>query len=181
MPSHDWGHFFINRVNLRCFVHSANFVSAHTESVTIHPLALNALCFLLEHQWMFEPCLIVVFESLYCPQCHCWKWFKYVKYARKLKNLHFLSDFFWRTVLSLTVQNKQGTHEQTVIEHPVTTHSIKNQGFPNFEGGYFNNFSNFFYVNIFYVKCLTVLNKNIIHFVWSLLFCSNEELFSKTR
>ncbi len=77
----------------------------------------------------------------------------------KTEESAFFIWFSWRTVLSLTVQNKQGTHEQTVIEHPVTTHSIKNQGFPNFEGGYFNNFSNFFYVNIFYVKCLTVLNK----------------------
>ncbi len=31
--------------------------------------ALNASCVLLEHQWMFEPFLIVVFESLNCPQC----------------------------------------------------------------------------------------------------------------
>ncbi len=30
--------------------------------------ALNASCFLLEHQWMFEPFLIVVFVSLDCPQ-----------------------------------------------------------------------------------------------------------------
>ncbi len=33
------------------------------------PPALNASCVLLEHQWMFEPFLIVVFESLNCPQC----------------------------------------------------------------------------------------------------------------
>ncbi len=34
-----------------------------------YPPALNASCVLLEHQWMFEPFLIVVFESLSCPQC----------------------------------------------------------------------------------------------------------------
>ncbi len=35
---------------------------------SFHPPALNA-CLLLEHQWMFEPFLIVVFESLNCAQC----------------------------------------------------------------------------------------------------------------
>ncbi len=50
---------------------------------------------------------------------------------------------FWRTVLSLTVQNKQGTHEQTSQNkkkrcgNQVTTHSIKNQAFPNFWMGLF--------------------------------------------
>ncbi len=45
-----------------------------------------------------------------------------------------MEDFSEETVLSLTVQNKQGTHEQhhktkkTVVDHPdsQTTHSIKN-------------------------------------------------------
>ncbi len=51
--------------------------------------------------------------------------------------------FVWRTVLSSTVQNKQGTHEQptqnkrTVGIIQVTSHSIKNQGFPNFWRGLF--------------------------------------------
>ncbi len=30
----------------------------------------------------------------------------------KLKNIQVMYDFFWRTELSLTVQNKQETHEQ---------------------------------------------------------------------
>ncbi len=91
----------------------------------IHPPpptpALNASCVLLEHQWMFEPFLIVVFESLNCPQCEkmdlkirqsllervqickrCWKTEESAGHG----------GFFWRTVLSSTVQNKQGTHEQ---------------------------------------------------------------------
>ncbi len=65
---------------------------------------------------MFEPFLIVVFESLDCPQCEkmdlkiiqsvCWKGFKYVKDAGKLKNQQDMEDFFWRTVLSLTIQDK---------------------------------------------------------------------------
>ncbi len=33
------------------------------------PPALNASCFLREHQWMFEPFLIVEFDSLNYPQC----------------------------------------------------------------------------------------------------------------
>ncbi len=36
---------------------------------SFHPPSLNASCFLLEHQLMFEPFLIVVFESLNCLQC----------------------------------------------------------------------------------------------------------------
>ncbi len=40
-----------------------------SNSKSFHPPALNASCVLLEHQWMFEPFLIVVFESLNCPQC----------------------------------------------------------------------------------------------------------------
>ncbi len=30
----------------------------------------------------------------------------------KLKNIQVMYDFFWKTELSLTVQNKQETHEQ---------------------------------------------------------------------
>ncbi len=86
-----------------------------------HPPALNGSCFLLEDQWMFEPFLIVVFESLNCPQSEkmvlkiiqsllervqickrCWKTEESAGHG----------GFFWRTELSLTVQNKQGTHEQ---------------------------------------------------------------------
>ncbi len=90
--------------------------------------ALNASCVLLEHQWMFEPFLIVVFESINCPQCE----------KMDLKIIQSLLErvqicknesterggFVWRTVLSSTVQNKQGTHEQptqnkrTVVDHP---------------------------------------------------------------
>ncbi|MGL5901820.1 MAG: hypothetical protein ACRCZO_03980 [Cetobacterium sp.] len=51
---------------------------------------------------MFEPFLIVEFESLSRPQCekmnlksfsHCWKGFKYAEDAGKLKNLQELEDF----------------------------------------------------------------------------------------
>ncbi len=71
------------------------------------PPALNASHFLQEHEWMFEPFLIVVFESLNCPQCEnmdlkmiqsllervkkwCWNT---EEYAGNGGN-------FWRTVLS---------------------------------------------------------------------------------
>ncbi len=52
---------------------------------------------------MFEPSVIVVFESLSCAQCErClsksyslrWKGFKYTKDAGKLKNLQNMEDFF---------------------------------------------------------------------------------------
>ncbi len=104
-----------------------------SNSKSFHPPALNASCFLLEHQWMFEPFLIVVFESINCPQCEkmdlkiiqsllervqicnrCWK----------TEGSTERGGFVWRTVLSSTVQNKQGTHEQptqnkrTVVDHP---------------------------------------------------------------
>ncbi len=51
---------------------------------------------------MFEPFLIVVFESLSCPQSekmisksysHCWKGFKYGKDAGKIKNQQDMEDF----------------------------------------------------------------------------------------
>ncbi len=92
---------------------------------------------LLMHRVSFwsisEPYLIVVFESLSCPQyekmdlkiiqsllervqiCRrCWKTEESAGHG----------GIFWRTVLSLTVQNKQGTHEQpslnkrTLVDHP---------------------------------------------------------------
>ncbi len=49
------------------------------------PLALNACSFLLEHQWAFEPSVIVAYESLSVKRwisksfSHCWKGFKYTK------------------------------------------------------------------------------------------------------
>ncbi len=42
---------------------------------------------------------------------HCWKGFKYAKDAVKLNNLQNMEDFS-EEQLSLTVQYKQGTHEQ---------------------------------------------------------------------
>ncbi len=56
------------------------------------------------------------------------------------------------------MNNQHKTKEQSWIIQ-VTSHSIKNQGFPTFEGGYLNNSAIFLscglYVNIFYVKYLT--------------------------
>ncbi len=74
---------------------------------------------------MFEPFLIVVFESINCPQCEkmdlkiiqsLLERVQICKNAGKLQNLQNCS----------TVQNKQGTHEQptqnkrTVVDHPGT-------------------------------------------------------------
>ncbi len=65
------------------------------------PPALNASCVLLEHQWMFEPFLIVVFESINCPQCEkmdlkiiqsLLERVKICKNAGKLQNLQNVED-----------------------------------------------------------------------------------------
>ncbi len=100
---------------------------------SFHPPALNASCFLLEHQWMFEPFLIVVFESLNSPQCEkmdlkiiqsLLERVQICKRCWKTEDSAGHGGFFWRTVLSWTVQNKQETHEQptqnkrTVVDHP---------------------------------------------------------------
>ncbi len=122
---------------------------------------------------MFEPFFNSVFESINClsvkrwiskSYSHCWKGFKY---AKMLENCRIYRT--WRICLkNSSVQlfrTNKGTHEQPTQNKrqswiiQVTSHSIKNQGFPNFEGGYLNNFSYFLscglYVNIFYVKYLT--------------------------
>ncbi len=104
-----------------------------SNSKSFHPPALNVSCFLLEHQWMFEPFLIVVFESLNCPQCEkmdlkiiqsLLERVQICKRCWKTEDSAGHGGFIWRTVLSSTVQNKQGTHEQpslnkrTVVDHP---------------------------------------------------------------
>ncbi len=51
--------------------------------------------------------------------------------------------FVWRTVLSSNCSEQTrdswttNTKQKTVLDHPVTSHSIKNQGFPNFWRGLF--------------------------------------------
>ncbi len=95
---------------------------------------------------MFEPFLIVVFESLNCPQCEkmdlkiiqsLLERVQICKNAGKLQNLQNVEDLS-EEQLSSTVQNNKGlmnnqhkTKEQSWIIQ-VTSHSIKNQGFPNF-------------------------------------------------
>ncbi len=114
------------------------------------PPALNASCVLLEHQWMFEPFLIVVFESINCPQCekdgsqnHTVTAGKVqiCKNAGKLQNLQNVEDLseeqcsvqLFKTNKGL-MNNQHKTKEHSWIIPQVTSHSIKNQGFPNFEG-----------------------------------------------
>ncbi len=71
------------------------------------------------------------------------------KNAGKLQNLQNVEDLseeqcsvqLFRTNKGL-MNNQHKTKEQSWIIQ-VTSHSIKNQGFPNFEGGYLNNFSYF--------------------------------------
>ncbi len=69
---------------------------------------------------MFEPFLIVVFESINCPQCEkmdlkiiqsLLERVEICKNAGKLQNLQNVEDLS-EEQLSSTVQNKQGTHEQ---------------------------------------------------------------------
>ncbi len=135
--------------------------------------ALNASCVLLEHQWMFEPFLIVCLSPsmvlsvkrwMSKSYSHCWKGFKY---ANMLENCRIYRT--WRICLKNSAQfncsEQTRTHEQPtqtkeqswIIQ--VTSHSIKNQGFPNFWRGYLNNFSYFFVLwticKHIYVKYLT--------------------------
>ncbi len=50
------------------------------------PPALNACFFLLEHQWAFEPSVIVASESLSCPQCQ-----KFTYTLQNLQNANYLT------------------------------------------------------------------------------------------
>ncbi len=123
-----------------------------SNSKSFHPPALNASCVLLEHQWMFETFLIVVFESINCPQCEkmdlkiiqsLLERVQICKNAGKLQNLQNVEDLseeqcsvqLFRTNKGL-MNNQHKTKEQSWIIQ-VTTHSIKNQGFPNFWRGLF--------------------------------------------
>ncbi len=82
--------------------------------------SLNASGFFLEHRWMFEPFLIVVWvpqsSSVWedGSQNHTVTAGKGSNMQKMLENWRFLGHggLFWRTVLSLTVLNKQETHEQ---------------------------------------------------------------------
>ncbi len=58
-------------------------------------------CFLLEHQWMFSPFIIAVYESFSFPLSekmdlkiisHCWSGAKYAEDAGKPKNVQDLED-----------------------------------------------------------------------------------------
>ncbi len=123
-----------------------------SNSKSFYPPALNASCVLLEHQWMFEPFLIVVFESINCPQCEkmdlkiiqsLLERVQICKNVGKLQNLQNVEDLseeqcsvqLFRTNKGL-MNNQHKTKEQSWIIQ-VTSHSIKNQGFPNFWRGLF--------------------------------------------
>ncbi len=121
---------------------------------------------------MFEPFLIVVFESINCPQCEkmdlkiiqsLLERVQICKNAGKLQNLQNVEDLseeqcsvqLFRTNKGL-MNNQHKTKEQSWIIQ-VTSHSIKNQGFPKtFEGGYLNNFSYFF---VLWTICKHILCK----------------------
>ncbi len=69
----------------------------------------------------FEPSVIVGYESLSCPQCEnmdlkimqsLLERVQKHKNAGKPKDFVGPEGFFWRTADSLSVQDKQGTHEK---------------------------------------------------------------------
>ncbi len=96
---------------------------------------------------MFEPFLIVVFESLNCPQCEkmdlkiiqsLLERVQICKNAGKLQNLQNVEDLseeqcsvqLFRTNKGL--MNNQHKTKETVVDHPGNLTQYKNQGFPNF-------------------------------------------------
>ncbi len=108
--------------------------------------ALNASYFLPEHQWMFEPFLIVMLESLNCPQCEkmdlkiiqsllkrvqickrCWKTEESAGHGGFSEEQ--CSGYLFRTNKGLMNNHHKTKKLLWIIQ--VTTHSIKNQGFPN--------------------------------------------------
>ncbi len=126
--------------------------------------ALNASCFLLEHQWRFEAFLIVVFESLNCPRCEkmnlkiirsllenqrlCRSWMMFLKNRAQLNCSEQTRDS-WTTIIKHKNSRASSRDQHTVLW---TLRTI--------ERGYFHNFSYLFLscglnVNILYVKYLT--------------------------
>ncbi len=113
---------------------------------SFHPRLLMHRVFL----WSISECLnlfIVVFESINCPQCEKMDLKNHTvtagkgsicKNAGKLQNLQNVEDLseeqcsvqLFRTNKGL-MNNQHKTKEQSWIIQ-VTSHSIKNQGFPNF-------------------------------------------------
>ncbi len=82
---------------------------------------------------MFEPFLIVVFESINCPQCEkmdlkiiqsLLERVQICKNAGKLQNLQNVEDLSEEQCSVQLFRTKQGTHEQptqnkrTVVDHP---------------------------------------------------------------
>ncbi len=80
------------------------------------PPSLNALCGLLEHQYMFSPSVIVMHESSIVLD------FKIITNTQKM--LENQRKCRRQRAGSLTVQHKRRTHEQlslnikTVVDHP---------------------------------------------------------------
>ncbi len=75
--------------------------------ISFHPQALNAPCFLLEHQGMFKPFLIVVFESLSSPQCEKDGSQNHTVTARKGSNKQkMLKDWRFRRTWRIILKNR---------------------------------------------------------------------------
>ncbi len=140
--------------------------------ITKVSLDLNALFFLLEHQWAFEPSVIVVYESLSCPQCEkinikiIQSLLERLKYTTILENQRICGT--WRIFLKNSRQfncSGQTRDSWTIIKkHTAVDHSGNNTALrinmycKCLSGFFFRNstiiFSCWLYVHIFYVKYL---------------------------
>ncbi len=150
--------------------------------ISFHPPSLNAWFFRLEHQWVFEPSVIVAYESLSCPQCEkmdlktiqsLLERVQMHKNAGKPKNCGSWRIFV-KTADSLTVQDKQGTHEQlsltknTAVDHSANNTVLRIKGMQTFERGHFYEFNYYFllwiickhlYVNLIDLDLIQVSTK----------------------
>lgn len=93
----------------------------------VHPLVLNALRFLLEHQWMFSPFAVVVCESLSCPQWQRWiskcifePFLEMVQICRcyKTKECAGPREFFWSGEFNCSGQTRDYHKTFKINDHP---------------------------------------------------------------
>ncbi len=126
----------------------------------VPPPPLNAWFFLLEHQWGFEPSVIVAYESLSCPQCEkmdlkimqsLFERVQIHKNAGKPKNLWSLKDFFLKNSKQFNCSGQTRESSWTTITKQKNTavdHSGKNTvlriNLITFEQGHFYKCSYYF-------------------------------------
>ncbi len=98
-----------------------------SNSKSLHPPALNVLCCLLEHESMFSPYIIAMYESPNYPPCEkinlkiIQSLLERVQICRnrwKTKECAGAVGFFWRTADSWTAQQQLSLNRKTVVDHP---------------------------------------------------------------